>query len=138
MQKRRTYHDQNRRRENAPAGAWTIQTNGQGDRKQHDKEQDDKNMTAATFRVCRFRIDDSCQLSAVHAHQITQYMKNMIGVTSIRVHGQDIYVSYVPEEASDHQVKNYLCAAACLFGPKWRDAIQRAFHHRYGKNEAAA
>lgn len=95
-------------------------------------------MSAATYKVCRLRLDDSCQLSVIHAHQITQYMKNMIGVISTRIHGQDIYVSYVPDEASACQVKNYLCAAVCSFGPKWRKAIQRAFQHRYGENEAAA
>ena len=95
-------------------------------------------MSAATFKVCRFRLDDNCQLSAVHAHQITQYMKNMIGIISTRVHGQDIFVSYEPEEASACQVKNYLCAAVSLFGSKWRNAIQRAFHHHYAENEAAA
>lgn len=103
-----------------------------------DQKQDGGNMSAATFRVCRFRLDDSCHLSAVHAHQITHYMKNMIGIVSTRVHGQDIYVSYEPEEASDHQVKNYLCAAVCLFGSKWRNAIQRAFYRHYDGNEAAA
>jgi hypothetical protein len=65
-------------------------------------------------------------------------MKNMIGVISTRVHGQEIYVSYEPEEASPYQVKNYLCASVCLFGSKWRSAVQRAFYHRYGENEAAA
>jgi hypothetical protein len=95
-------------------------------------------MRAVTFKVCRFRLDDSCQLSAVHAHQITHYMKNMIGIISTRVHGQDIYVSYSPEEASVCKVKNYLCAAVCLFGSKWRNAIQREFYHRHDENEAAA
>lgn len=97
-----------------------------------------KNMRAVTFKVCRLRLDDSCHLSAVHAHQITHYMKNMIGITSTGIHGQDICVSYDPEEASACQVKNYLCAAVGLFGPKWRNAIQRAFYHRYGENEIAA
>lgn len=95
-------------------------------------------MSATTFKVCRFRLDDSCHLSAVYVHQITQYMKNMIGVISTRVHGQDIFVSYEPEEASACQVRNYLCAAVSLFGSKWRNAIQRAFHHHYGESEAAA
>lgn len=113
--------------------AWTIQTNGQD-----AKKQSGKSMSAVTFKICRLRLDDSCQLSAIHAHQIIHYMKNMIGITSTRVHGQDIYVSYEPEEASACQVKNYLCAAVYLFGSKWRNAIQRAFQHRHGENEAAA
>lgn len=97
-----------------------------------------KNMSAATFRICRLRLDDGCQLSATHAHQIIHYMKNMIGITSTRVHGQDIYISYEPGEASACQVKNYLCAAVYLFGSKWRNEVRRAFHHCYGGNEAAA
>lgn len=95
-------------------------------------------MSGASFKIFRLRLDDNCKMSVIHAHQITQYMKNMIGITSTRVHGQDIYVSYQPEEASAYQVKNYLCAAVCLFGSKWRNAVQRAFHHCYGENEAAA
>ena len=87
-------------------------------------------MSAPTLlNVCRIHLMDvdDCNLSTLHAHQIIHHMREMIGIVSVTIRGQDIHVVHDPKEATPVQVENYLCAAVHPFGRRWRDAIRAAF-----------